>query len=273
MTHLMSDEAAEKNSACTEHLVEHVSEWIKMLPSSLNLRPRAGNDFLSLFFNHEFKAAENLIELLVSDLNAVIGSIHRTILTDNYTRMLIESLKKAQIPTHWIKKLKFFNRNSSPIQFVRDICKRVTQCIECSKYDNLQKFPVWIGGLFDIDGFLTATQQTASQNLGISLEKLSVYCTFSEPCPKAVGFNIKDLNLFGAFIDSRFKLSDKTGSISVKNVHLLWKEKIIEDGPEIKIPVFANESRERILFYFAIPKNKLDNSEEEIIKRGVGFTA
>ena len=88
------------------------------------------------------------------------------------------SLFLGGIPDAW----KVFYRSISSLsleQWIHDFQKRLLHQKDLEKVtllEDLSQRSIWLGGLFSPEGFLTATRQVFSKQLGISMENLSLDC-------------------------------------------------------------------------------------------------
>jgi dynein heavy chain 1 len=191
--------------------------------------------------------------------------------------MLLKMFHKSQIPDEWLNYVNL-QKMITPLRFIENLSRRVEQCINCNKSVDVKQFPVWVGGLFDPLAYLTATRQVASENSGLSLEKLKLICELDCSENQTTIFPIRNLQLHGAHLRKSDKiefnmlevleLSDNIEFNILEKGCLIWRETNKRDL-HFKIPVFVNEDRETILFFCSIKKTQLQNSPQEIMKRGV----
>ena len=89
-------------------------------------------------------------------IQSILGKTKQT----NETRSLCDSLTKQLIPSQW-RKYKY-SPHFTAAQWINDFCARIQQ-LNTINVGDMEHQVVWLGGLFQPEAWLTATQQAAAK--------------------------------------------------------------------------------------------------------------
>jgi dynein heavy chain 1 len=255
--------------------------WRSLIPTQLHsLRRTADNikDPLFRYFEREVTLGVKLLAVVRSDLDQAIAVCEGKRKQTNYHRSLLAELNKGMLPSQW-------NKYKVPsgwtvIQWVTDFSQRIEQldkvtAANASGVKALKSMPVWLGGLFVPEAYITATRQYVAQAHSISLEELclSVNVTSGNGTPAIDNrtFAVSGLILQGAVCnDNRLSLCT---DISTKLPLALLSWNSIESqkkSPDNKVtlPIYRNGMRTQLLFTLAFD---VPGDETAFHERGVAI--
>jgi dynein heavy chain 1 len=119
----------------------------------------------------------------------------------------------------------------------------------------LQSFPVWLGGLFNPEAYITATRQCVAQANSWSLEELALHVTVTESGAddnqKDSSFGVTGLKLQGAQCKNNQLLLTSTIMTDLPLTLLKWTRVDPENLPrstKLTLPVYLNSTRAELLF-------------------------
>eukprot|EP01105_Mastigella_eilhardi_P022506 TRINITY_DN553_c0_g1_i1.p1 TRINITY_DN553_c0_g1~~TRINITY_DN553_c0_g1_i1.p1 ORF type:complete len:4613 (+),score=1400.71 TRINITY_DN553_c0_g1_i1:1522-13839(+) len=174
-------------------LCKDVESWKPILPKTklLPLIPmEKTSDPLLRCLAREIRAGAQLLDKVGGDLDTVLLVVHGNAKHTNYTRQLIGDLSKGVIPKEWRRYP--LPESVTILGFLRDLSQRVAQLARLGQAWSAEakgspsgatsafltsvsaggRLPVWIGGLFLPEAFITATRQAAARSRSWSLESL-----------------------------------------------------------------------------------------------------
>jgi dynein heavy chain 1 len=182
----------------------------------------------------------NTLSRMKQDLEKLNLSSGKGVIS-NWQKEILSCLGRGEVPPQWLYK----SSRLSPIAFISNMVGRYEQLLKISKsgYSN----PVWIGGLFDPEAYLTATRQLAAVELGISLERLVLSATLTA---NKGPFIVSGLEIQGAcWKNEILHLDDDILYSPLPHVSLEWS---IQPNSKAKIPVYSNSNKhETPLFYIS----------------------
>lgn len=116
-----------------------------------------------------------------------------------------------------------------------------------------QNFPVWLGGLFNPEAYITATRQCVAQANNWSLEELQldVYvCNSDNAQADDYCFAVTGLKLQGAQCKNNMLYLTSTIMTDLQVTILKWVRRTSVDATEFKLalPVYLNSTRTELLF-------------------------
>lgn len=246
-----------------------VNNWLTVLPEKLSSMIQNENsiqDPLFRFFNRENTIAQKLLIKLHQDLKNIKLICEGKMQQTNYLRKLMDTLNKGLIPIEW-KQYKVC-KDMTINQWINDFARRVEHLEGISQKSEFENIPVWIGGLFIPEAYITATRQASAHKNKWSLEELELELSVDNNDKD--GFNLINLTLEGgSFENGMLQISSKTVT-EVPSILLKWVKKGEEiHSNYITLPVYLNEDRTDLLF-----RAKFDTSDEQkqsIIQHSVAF--
>ncbi|KAJ3071427.1 hypothetical protein HDU98_005356 [Podochytrium sp. JEL0797] len=250
-----------------------VNEWLGILPTSIPVALKGASsskakDPLYRFFERENQTGVALLKTVRNDLVGLQDLIDGKLKQTNHLRALVDSILKGAVPSHW-KKHK--SPASMPLEsWVQDLANRFAQLTQISNTDPSQfsKTPVWLGGLFTPEAYVTATMQEVAQREKWSLEELKLVVVVGEGSDgSAIGFGLTGVRIEGGEYSEAngFGLSAQV-STRLDKMTLEWKRKIDSSGGEptravmspgrggqatpvqLGVPVYLNSDRKDVLF-------------------------
>ncbi|XP_075239024.1 cytoplasmic dynein 1 heavy chain 1-like isoform X4 [Convolutriloba macropyga] len=260
-----NQQADDGRPAWMKQLAETASQWLSLVPKSLQVLQRNSEnikDPLFRFFDREISQGAALLEDVRRDLRDVVAVCNVEKKQTNYLRQLISFLSKGILPMSW-------NRYKVPksvtvLQWIADFSERIKQLREISKVANdspnttapLKGIHVWLGGLFTAEAYITATRQYVAQANQWSLEELTLQVkVYTDVHTKLdmCSFGILSLNLLGAACeDNKLSLSSKI-STDLPLTALTWVKLPVEERGllsegQVRLPVYLNFTRAELLF-------------------------
>ncbi|PVU91581.1 hypothetical protein BB561_004323 [Smittium simulii] len=200
-------------------------KWLAEIPQSIlekditDYENKNSKSPLLYTFIREYNTGRNLLKIIHKDLEelflACIGKIKLT----NYLRNLINDFSLSSVPSHWLQaysspsKIQISEWLSDFILRLNHLAITIYPAIVNYKDGELLMNQldsiIWLGGLFYVEAFITATQQETAKNLSCSLEeltiKLDMYSQPPEPSTIKIGMNVKlsGIKLQGASLVSK----------------------------------------------------------------------
>ncbi|KAL1461001.1 hypothetical protein WDU94_012934, partial [Cyamophila willieti] len=237
------------------------STWLELLPKNLQtLRRTVENikDPLYRYFEREVSSGAALLKDVVNDLEDVIlickGGKRQT----NYHRLLLSDLVKGMLPARWCRYS--VPRGCTVIQWVTDFRLRIIQLQQVSLLvsqggaKELKVFPVWLGGLFNPEAYITATRQCIAEANGWSLEELVLDVAITD-CTEPDKINTDDcsfrvvgLKLQGAQCKNNELVLTSTILMDLPVTLVRWVRETETRGDKLSLPVYLNSTRTELLF-------------------------
>ncbi|CAO1413898.1 unnamed protein product [Diamesa tonsa] len=238
-------------------------QWLELLPKSLQtLRRTVENikDPLYRYFEREVSSGSKLLQTVVSDLQDVQLICQGEKKQTNYHRQMLSELVRGILPEGWRKPYKV-PAGCTVIQWVTDFSHRVIQLQKVSLLvsqagaKELQSFPVWLGGLFNPEAYITATRQCVAQANSWPLEELTLDVTITESGvdggdQKDSSFGVAGLKLQGAQCKNNQLLLTNTIMMDLPLTLLRWIRNTSETqrSGKLTLPVYLNSTRAELLF-------------------------
>jgi dynein heavy chain 1 len=286
-----SDQASDTRPLWMRQLHQSVIDWLKILPKSIQtIRRTLDNikDPLFRFFEREINTGVSLLRTVLNDLSDVKEICECNKKQTNYHRQLLKDLAKGFIPREWRKYT--IPKNMIVQPWIVDFAERVNQMAKISKQFAEQGLPalrncvVWLGGLFNPPGYITATRQFVAQTNSWSLEELVLEISILESV-KELKFDECSFGIVGLKFQGAIAENDKVSlSINVTNdipVSLFkWAKAPTDDAvlkrknsattKTINLPVYLNSTRAELLFKLDM---QTEQSESLFYMRGVAILA
>jgi len=267
-------------------LKESATLWLQSLSTTSQIDPDAFEetqekpDPLKRCLRREVDVGTSLLKTITKDLADLIEVCDGNLKQTNHLRALINSITRGIIPRHWRR----YKVPDIPVaQWVADFHLRIKQLEQLSKSSSLPEIPIWLGGLFFPEAFITATRQAVAQRNGWSLEELSLDLSVSppnSPSDAENSFKISNLRLEGASLDETSTLSlSSTVSNKLPTCYITWKRtgnepgtqaKKISEEERVRLPIYLNRSRKELLFSVTLTSS---TEWRTIFQRGVAFVA
>ena len=131
-------------------------------------------DPLFRFFEREINLGARLLTEVRRDLNELLAICRGEQKQNNHTRELIAALVKSKrVPQGWLHYT--VPKDVTAHEWMSDLVERVKQLDCLSKSENLRTEPIWLGGMFFPEAYITATRQLIAQTNGWSLEQLTMH--------------------------------------------------------------------------------------------------
>nr|KAJ3421295.1 hypothetical protein HK105_003977 [Polyrhizophydium stewartii] len=273
-------------------LRESVDKWLASLPEKLPSGPASSSaaaDPMARFLKSELDMASSLLAKIRGDLMLLLRVTAGKEQHTNHSRALVSSLRRGNVPKHWISYT--IPATFSMNQFIDDLGKRLGQLEQLSGVESLQMAPIWIGGLFSPEAFITATRQTAAKITNASLETLELAIRLgddgeqgAEESQSGLSFDLAGLKLEGAKwttdrLGGRLELVHEVVPHPLPTLKLVWSKKEAASSQatttakagetSISLPVYLNSDRRHVLFnvHVRVARPGL------VMKRSVAITA
>lgn len=131
-------------------------------------------DPLFRFFEREINLGAKLLGDVHRDLSELMAICRGEQKQNNHTRNLINALVKSKrVPQSWLQYP--VPKDVTAHEFMSDFVDRCKQLDRLSQSTNLRIEPVWLGGMFFPEAYITATRQLIAQTNGWSLEQLTMH--------------------------------------------------------------------------------------------------
>lgn len=239
--------------------------WLKLLPKSLQTLKRTVEnikDPLYRYFEREVNSGAKLLQDVIHDLQDVVLICQGEKKQTNYHRTMLSELVRGILPGNWRRYT--VPRGCTVIQWITDFSQRVKQLQQVSHLvsqmgaKELQSFPVWLGGLFNPEAYVTATRQCVAQANSWSLEELQLDVTItdsndSNSVANDSCFAVIGLKLQGAQCRSNQLLLTSTIMMELPVTLMRWVrlstaeyEKL--NSGKLALPVYLNSTRTELLF-------------------------
>jgi len=231
-----------------------VLTWLKLLPENLEkLQRNSENSTNSLFrfYEREVEIGSKLLKSIRTDLKDIADVCEGTLKLTNHRRTLIAHITKGTIPEVW-KKYPVPSSISINLWIV-DFTKRIQQLQQLKTSKNYLTDKTWIGGLFRVDAYITATRQAAARSKGWSLENLVLVVDIAKDNNSTfqldeTSFVCVDLTLEGASWTDRLAISNQM-SVVLPPTKFSWVEKssIASSSTAVQVPLYLNNTRADLL--------------------------
>ena len=132
--------------------------------------------------------------------------------------------------------------------------QKVSSLVSQAGAKELQSFPVWLGGLFNPEAYITATRQCIAQANSWPLEELMLDVTITTETDggqyKDSSFGVVGLKLQGAQCKNNQLLLTSTIMMDLPLTLLRWIRITSENvnSGKLTLPVYLNSTRSELLF-------------------------
>ncbi|XP_014218621.1 dynein heavy chain, cytoplasmic, partial [Copidosoma floridanum] len=174
----------------------------------------------------------------------------------NYHRTILSELIKGILPAGWRRYT--VPRGCTVIQWITDFSHRVSQLQEVSRLvsqngaKEIKNLPVWLGGLFNPEAYITATRQCVAQANSWSLEELQLnvsICNNDVSPSDSCSFAVTGLKLQGAQCKNNQLYLTSTIMTDLHITILKWiRMSPMESKNKLSLPVYLNSTRTELLF-------------------------
>ncbi|XP_019877694.2 dynein heavy chain, cytoplasmic isoform X2 [Aethina tumida] len=236
--------------------------WLQLLPKSLQTLKRTVEnikDPLYRYFEREVNTASKLLLDVIHDLNDVLLICQGDKKQTNYHRTMLGELVRGIIPLNWHKYT--VPKGCTVIQWITDFSQRVkqlqqvSQVVSSSGAKELQRFPVWLGGLLNPEAYITATRQCVAQANSWPLEELHLEVTITDTNDKSSipsdCFAIVGIKLQGAQCRNNQLLLTSSIMLELPITLLRWVritgDEKIKDS-RLSLPIYLNSTRTELLY-------------------------
>jgi len=264
--------------------------WLQTMPKQLQMLKRTAEnikDPMYRYFEREVNSGARLLNDVRKDLDDVVQICDSNKKQTNYHRAMLSDLVKGIIPSTW--KRYTIPLRSTVIQWIMDFSLRIKQLQEVSELvakggaNALKSFPVWLGGLFNPEAYITATRQCIAQANSWSLEELDLeVAVYEKETARGLeqdGFIIRGLKLQGANCQLN-KLNLTTAVLTdlpitkikwIKGTHSAEGDQP-KSSTEITLPVYLNATRNELLFTVNLETESVQD-RQSFYERGVALLA
>lgn len=229
--------------------------YLQALPAKLALMPRTVEkvkDPLFRCFEREVREGARLLSRVRKDLESVAQVCEGSVKQTNHLRAIMQAVSKGVIPKEWQK---YHVPDSTSLSlWLVDLANRCKQWAELAATNDFYSRPIWIGGLFSPEAFMTATRQAVAQANKWALETLQLSATISDKALQgsvtAHTFVALGLVLEGASFDfAAQQLTVGTDTArSLPYVSFTWRQNVAATAQQLSLPVYLNEMRRDFLF-------------------------
>ncbi|MFH4973695.1 hypothetical protein AB6A40_000404 [Gnathostoma spinigerum] len=253
-------------------LGEQSVQWLKLLPKSIpKLKRTADNikDPLFRFFEREINLGINLLASIRGDLKEIHAVCRGEQKQNNHTRELTTALNKGQVPSDWVRYT--VPKGVTVMGWIQDFAKRVNQLTKFAASNSLKKEPIWLGGMFSPEAYITATRQLVAQSNQWSLEELNMLIEVGLEEDKPDTFRIEGLRLLGAECKEKntIRVVDEV-STEMNNVGISWAREP-SSSSAINLPVYLYRDRKNLLF--TLDFNPANVEKNVFYERSVAVTS
>ncbi|KAI0242051.1 dynein heavy chain [Massospora cicadina] len=238
--------------------------WLKLLPESLTPLPRApgsSTDPLTRVFGRECAIGAKLLSVVRADLRDISAACRGELKQSNHLRRLMDSLNRGLIPGHW-RQYKV-PAATSAAGWVVDFRRRLAQLEGIAHGGpscDYGRLPVWLGGLFIPEAYITATRQVVAQRHRWSLEDLALQVNLGATATHEDHFTLQDLKLEGAeVLEGRLQLTSAAAHTRLASTTLRWINRrssnpgLSPTAQLIALPTYLNSDRSELLFVVTAP--------------------
>ncbi|KAJ3176317.1 hypothetical protein HDU87_005359 [Geranomyces variabilis] len=267
-----------------QSLLVTLEEWTQLLPKTVPDMQRPSSDSHTLaplfrFFQRECEIGKDLLGTVRHDLAALIAMCHGAQKQTNHLRALASALSTGQIPNTWCQYK--VPARFTLAQWLAEFIRRLSQLATLAKTSAYDQMPIWIGGLFIPEAFITATRQTVAHIRKCSLEEIHLELAVIDSSDGAAvsgeEFIITGLRLEGAVWEHGSGLV-LSSSLQPQPLQLAarWTSKhgstVTSSFAYAPLPIYLNEDRQDILFTANLgPKDPAD--AVGIVQRSVAIVA
>lgn len=203
------------------------------------------NNPIRRFVVREFSIGSTLYGTVIQRLQEVLDVCNGLEKPHQNRRLLIEHITADTIPSAW--KSAFNSVGALGLSsWVIDFAKRLEQVItlESLQLPELMTYQIWLGGLFNPEGYIAAHRQAYASQQHCSVESLRLVLHGE----KQSCLDVANVSLQGASWSPNggLELSD-TMHCSIELAHLRWS-KIENIHSMLRFPVYRDHERKEVLF-------------------------
>jgi dynein heavy chain 1 len=183
-------------------LASQAKDWLELLQEDLTTPSKPASP-LARFFAREMMTGQNLLRRVRDDLADLIAVCSGDAKQTNELRALLSELNKGKLAVNCKRSLELMvtgiipvrwrvfkiPRGTSVSQYISNLARRLAQLEDIARQSDDTK-GIWLGGLFQPEGYITATRQAVAQSKGWSLEMLEMRLELEETGGKE-GFAIE----------------------------------------------------------------------------------
>ena len=255
-----------------------VSEWVSLLPETLYTLVRTADnlkDPMFRFFEREVAQGTQLLARVRRNLNEIVDVVDGKLKMTNLIEAMMQDLYRGDVPKSWLGYK--VPSGLTVLQWIKDFVQRIKQLQTVSDtcgdrgYTALKNLPIWMGGLFAQEAYVTATRQYVAQTNSWSLEELVMRVEITKE-PKLASFFMQNLILEGAeIVNGKIQISEKISTV-IPSTRISWDR--VSGGPvahkeEVTLPVYLNHQRLNYLFSLDLIPATADVTESVCDERGV----
>jgi len=239
-----------------------VSQMLTMLPESIFLMERSEaslKDPLWRCYDREMGMGRSLLGKVRADLEQLKGVCEGQVKTTNEIRNLIHDLNTDSVPKQWKR---YSVAEITVTEWLSDFILRLDQLRRLRECGSLQRFELWMGGLFFPEAFLTASRQAIAQKMKLSLEELLLVVDVGKSATDEESFMVTGLYMEGAAWDTsaeQLKVTDEL-AVVIPQTRLRWVHRDSADYKQtadfLRIPVYLNTTRSLLISSFSLRSPK-----------------
>jgi len=234
-----------------------VNTMLQNLPKTLAPMQRSSvavKDPLWRCFDREVEVGRGLQKKITKDLSNLLELCRGTARTTNENRALAENMNTDSIPPSWRKYP--VPQGMTVTEWLSDFKQRVEQLSALQACETFQRFPLWFGGLFFPEAFLTATRQASAIRGQQSLEELLLTAEIGAAAPDDATFPLKGFFLEGATWMDKNPQAGELGLaddlfVALPPVRIRWvhvsSTEWAKQADYLLVPVYLNTNRSNLI--------------------------
>ncbi|KAJ1982313.1 dynein heavy chain [Dimargaris xerosporica] len=277
----LTSSGAAQQPAWMRAIATTTATWLGVLPTLLVAMTKDADRMASPLyrvFYRENQIGRSLLAVVRQDLADLQQVCEGTLKQTNHLRMLLDCFNKGSPPEHWHRYK--VPADFSLTQWLGDFQQRLAQLdtiANAAKTDaaGLDELPIWFGGLFYPEAYITATRQAVAQRHNWSLEQLDLELDLGSS-DDVDAFKITDLRIEGGtWHANALQLSPVATRLPLSQIRWVHRATVTADAadkpPRTRLPVYLNADRCELLF--AAPIQVCAQDQQLIAQRGVAVIA
>lgn len=256
-THENEDNSVSGKPEWMKILLNDCNEWLSLLVKEC-IKPERTEAKLShplfRFIEREVNIGSELLTIIRNDLLSIIDTINGKIKSTNYIRCLLNMLRKDLIPNEWKNSYRMINTTVS--LWLQDFNNRIKQLnvLSNKKLNELLSTPIWLGGLFYPEAYLTATRQTIAQSHNYSLEDLTLKISDdNNDMLNDDEFVLSNLSIEGGEYNDNQLIPSSSIKCPVEKIKMTWcKNEFIQKSEFVEIPLYLNSERTNLILFILV---------------------
>jgi len=267
------DSSFDKTPAWAKEALRAATDFLQVLPVSLT-----SSDFLVVlpgdkkrdeegpvarFMRREVMLGTALLAKVRSQLAAVQAVLDGKGTGSNETRSLTQHLSKGTLPPEWAAH-HALPASTSVREWIGDLSRRLKQ-LDTLAPDELDPAArpkgarrVWVGGLFQVEGFFTATRQEMARSKEWPLELLTLrYAPDSDAGERVGSFVVEGAAVTGCTWENSSLVPGREAASLLPPITLQWckLDDVATSGGkhEVVLPVYLNSGRAEVLHSVPLP--------------------